>query len=130
MSTVQGGPSPADREALAALVAAVLGARAAPATERFDAELRRAQDEGLLDAGTARTLRFWQRASVAEVGEYAAAALPAVLVTTADADDDAHAAAELAAGSWEQARPLLPGAAGRRLLVAGITVAPDAQAGP
>lgn len=86
----------------------MLGARSAPATGAFDAALAEAEASGRLDAATARTLRYWQRASVAEVVDHAVGVLPAALVAGDEADAAAAEAAAEAAAAWERARALLP----------------------
>ena len=60
-----------------------------PASGMFDAALAAAG----LDSQTERALRFWQRESVHSVKQYAAHTLPAVFLTLAEAQADAHAAA-------------------------------------
>jgi hypothetical protein len=79
----------ARESAYAELVAGLLDARADVATERFDAELAAAQEAGLVDAATARSLRWWQRATVRAAVDHARATLPPVLAAL----DQAHAAA-------------------------------------
>ena len=59
-----------------------------PATAAFDAVLA---DAGVSDE-VARSLRFWQRESVANVKQFAAEALPAVLHVIATAQHDADEA--------------------------------------
>ncbi|HTC68560.1 MAG TPA: hypothetical protein VK662_03250, partial [Acidothermaceae bacterium] len=59
-----------------ALVAALLGVRTDHASARFDAEIDAALTANRLDVQTARALRFWQRASVQAVEDYAGAVLP------------------------------------------------------
>ena len=60
-----------------------------PASGMFDAVL----DAAGLDADTARALRFWQRESVHSVKQYAAHTIPAMFLTLAEAQADAHSAA-------------------------------------
>ncbi|MHB1615480.1 MAG: hypothetical protein ACYCYA_14425 [Actinomycetes bacterium] len=79
MPPARGDGGPAGRAAYGELVSALLGLRADPATRRFDTELARALDEGFLDPGVARALRYWQRASLREVEAHLTEALPAVL---------------------------------------------------
>lgn len=89
----------ARESAYAELVAGLVDARDDVATARFDAELARAEADGRVDAATARTLRWWQRASVRAVGDHARAALPPVLAALDRAHDvavDDLAAAEQA----------------------------------
>jgi hypothetical protein len=89
--------------AIASALEAMFAARHDDATARFDAELTAAVADGRLDEATARTLRWWQRASVRGAQNYLADLLPGVL----HADDAAHrrsrANAELAAASWQEA---------------------------
>lgn len=66
-----------------------------PATAAFDAVLANA---GVPD-DVARALRFWQRESVANVKQYAAEALPAVLEVIATAQRDAGEATARARGA-------------------------------
>jgi len=82
------------------LVAAIVGARRDPATERFDRELAAAEAAGSLDAATARTLRWWQRESVRAVEDHLAAVLPLVLARIDDAASDAAATVAASADSW------------------------------
>lgn len=87
------------------LVAALLAVRPDHATEKFDEELARAEAEGSVDGPTARTLRWWQRQSVAALEEHISAALPRVLATLAAADSAARESLEAAASAWEAAQP-------------------------
>ena len=82
------------------LVAAIVGARRDPATERFDRELAAAEAAGSLDAATARTLRWWQRETVRAVEDHLAAVLPLVLARIDDAESDAVATVAASADSW------------------------------
>lgn len=90
----------------AAMIAALLDVRPAPASARFDAELDAAVAAQRIDPATARTLRWWQRTSVREAETYAATALPGVLATTGQADAVAERDCAEAAISWQQARDL------------------------
>lgn len=110
--------------AYADLVAAMLGARSAPATGAFDAALAEAEAAGRLDPATARTLRYWQRASVAEVVDHAVSVLPAALVAGDEADAAAAEAAADAAAAWERARVLLPASDGHDTREAASRPAP------
>ena len=91
-----------------ALVAALLGVRTDYATSRFDAEVAAALAANRLDVATARTLRWWQRASVREVEHYTNTVLPVVLTTRSDADMLAALEADETAASWQQAEAVLP----------------------
>src|SRR5580698_1754749 len=99
---------PAALDRYTALVAALLGVRTDYATGRFDAEVAAALAANRLDVATARTLRWWQRASVREVEGYAGSVLPAVLATRSDADTAAAVNRDEAAESWQQAETLRP----------------------
>jgi hypothetical protein len=114
---------PARESAYAELVAGLLDARDDVATARFDAELASAQEQGRIDADTARVLRWWQRTAVRAVVDHAVTALPPVLAAldrahdvavddateAARALDDAMAAA-LPLGPEPVPRPEAPGA--------------------
>jgi hypothetical protein len=91
-----------------AVVAALLGVRTDHASARFDAEIESALTANRLDVQTARALRFWQRASVQAVTDYAAAVLPAVLPVLAATDDANRQGADdiaEAATAWGAAQP-------------------------
>ena len=94
-----------------ALVAALLGVRTDYASSRFDAEVAAALAANRLDVATARTLRWWQRASVREVEGYANSVLPVVLATRSDADTVAATDSAESAASWQHAQIVLPEAA-------------------
>jgi hypothetical protein len=102
---------PAALDRYTALVAALLGVRTDYASTRFDAEVAAALAANRLDVATARTLRWWQRASVREVEGYANSVLPAVLATRSDADTMAAMDSDESAASWQQAHVVLPEAA-------------------
>lgn len=85
-----------------------------PATAAFDAVLANA---GVPD-DVARALRFWQRESVANVKQYAAEALPAVLSVVATAQRDADEATA-------RARDALPGDTPRHVVVTLPERAPE-----
>ena len=99
-------PSALDR--YTALVAALLGVRPDYASTRFDAEVAAALAANRLDVATARTLRWWQRASVREVEGYAHSVLPVVLAARSDADTRAATETDESAASWQQAQVVLP----------------------
>jgi hypothetical protein len=99
---------PAALDRYTALVAALLGVRADYASTRFDTEVTEALAANRLDVATARTLRWWQRASVREVEGYANSVLPVVLATRSDADKKAAVESDEAAASWQQAQAVLP----------------------
>ena len=80
-------PGRPSEDRVAGLVAALLGVRTDHASARFDAEIEAALTANRLDVQTARALRFWQRASVQAVEDYATAVLPTVLPVLAAAGD-------------------------------------------
>src|SRR5450755_2362339 len=100
--------NPAALERYTALVAALLGVRTDYASTRFDAEVAAALAANRLDVATARTLRWWQRASVREVEGYASGVLPVVLATRADADTTAAIDTDESAASWQRAQIIKP----------------------
>ena len=91
-----------------ALVAALLGVRTDYASARFDAEVAAALSANRMDVATARTLRWWQRASVREVEGYAGTVLPMVLATRTDAETVAAVDSDESAASWQQAQSINP----------------------
>ena len=95
-------------ERYTALIAALLGVRTDDASARFDAELTAAIAANRLDVATARTLRWWQRASVREVERYASSVLPAALASRFDADQAAAVDGAESAASWQRAQAALP----------------------
>jgi hypothetical protein len=99
---------PAALDRYTALVAALLGVRTDYASARFDAEVAAALAANRLDVATARTLRWWQRASVREVEGYAGSVLPAVLATRSDADTAAAIDSDEVATSWQRAQAQAP----------------------
>ena len=90
-------------DAYADLVGGLLDARVDPATERFDAELAAAVAEGSLTQETARTLRFWQRASVRGLVEHARNVLPAALGALDAARAESQETIDAEGRSWEAA---------------------------
>ena len=91
-----------------ALVAALLGVRTDYASARFDSEVAAALAANRIDVATARTLRWWQRASVREIEGYATSVLPVVLATRGDADAAAASETHQSAASWQQAQVIKP----------------------
>ena len=89
--------------AYADLVGGLLDARVDPATDRFDAELAAAVAAGTLTQGVARTLRFWQRASVRGLVEHARNVLPAALAALDAAREESQDTIDADGRSWEQA---------------------------
>src|SRR5450755_904630 len=100
--------NPAALDRYTALVAALLGVRTDYASTRFDSEVTAALAANRLDVATARTLRWWQRASVREVEGYASSVLPVVLATRADADTAAGIDTDESAASWQRAQIIKP----------------------
>jgi len=100
--------NPGALERYTALVAALLGVRTDYASTRFDSEVAAALAANRLDVATARTLRWWQRASVREVEGYASGVLPVVLATRADADTTAAIDTDESAASWQRAQIIKP----------------------
>jgi hypothetical protein len=72
-----------------------------PASTVFDAVLAASG----VDEATARALRFWQRESVHSVKQFAAHAVPGVLATLAEAEQDGAAACERARQHWREHAP-------------------------
>jgi hypothetical protein len=89
--------------AYADLVGGLLDARLDPATERFDAELKAAIAAGTVTADAARTLRFWQRASIRGLVEHARHVLPPALGALEVARDESQETVEAERQSWAQA---------------------------
>ena len=89
--------------AYADLVGGLLDARVDPATDHFDAELSAALAAGTVTPEAARTLRFWQRASVRGLVEHARNVLPPALsaLEAARAESKETVAAEQR--SWTEA---------------------------
>jgi hypothetical protein len=106
LPTTAANPAALDR--YTALVAALLGVRTDYASARFDAEIAAALAANRLDVATARTLRWWQRASVREVEGYASSVLPVVLATGSDADTVASIDSDESVASWQQAQTISP----------------------
>lgn len=124
---------PAAVDRYTALVAALLGVRTDYASTRFDAEVTAALAANRLDVATARTLRWWQRASVREVEGYTTTVLPVVLATRSDADIRAAVDSDEYAASWQQAQAVLPEAvalAEPAVLTEPAAVPPEAPAQP
>ena len=89
--------------ALSDLVAGLLDARLDPATERFDAELAAAEEDGRVDPQTAKVLRWWQREAQRALVEHARVVLPATLLALEQAASGADREVEAAAASWARA---------------------------
>jgi hypothetical protein len=89
--------------AYADLVGGLLDARVDPATEHFDAELSAALAAGTVTAETARTLRYWQRASVRGLVEHARNVLPPALSALEAARAESKETVEAEQRSWAAA---------------------------
>ena len=89
--------------AYADLVGGLLDARVDPATEHFDAELSAALAAGTITAETARTLRYWQRASVRGLVEHARNVLPPALSALEAAREESKVTVEAEQRSWTAA---------------------------
>jgi hypothetical protein len=89
--------------AYADLVGGLLDARVDPATEHFDAELSAALAAGTITAEAARTLRFWQRASVRGLVEHARNVLPPALSALEAARDESKETVAAEQRSWTAA---------------------------
>jgi hypothetical protein len=89
--------------AYADLVGGLLDARVDPATEHFDAELSAAIAAGTVTAEAARTLRFWQRASVRGLVEHARNVLPPALSALEAAQAESKETVEAERQSWTEA---------------------------
>ncbi len=89
--------------AYADLVGGLLDARLDPATERFDAELAAAVADGTVPPEVARTLRFWQRASVRGLVEHARNVLPPALAALDAARGESQETVDAEQRSWAEA---------------------------
>ncbi len=89
--------------AYADLVGGLLDARVDPATEHFDAELSAALAAGTVTAEAARTLRFWQRASVRGLVEHARSVLPPALSALEAAQEESKETVAAEQRSWTAA---------------------------
>ena len=89
--------------AYADLVGGLLDARVDPATEHFDAELSAALAAGTVTAEAARTLRYWQRASVRGLVEHARNVLPPALSALETAREESKETVEAEQRSWTEA---------------------------
>jgi hypothetical protein len=88
--------------AYADIVGGLLDARLDPATRCFDAELASALAAGTVTAEAARTLRFWQRASVRGLVEHARYVLPPALVALDESWRESQATMEADKRSWQE----------------------------
>jgi hypothetical protein len=89
--------------AYADLVAGLLDVRNDPATDRFDAELTAAEDEGRIDPQTAKVLRWWQRESLRTFVEHARVVVPPTLLALEQSVSGADREVEVSARSWARA---------------------------
>jgi hypothetical protein len=89
--------------AYADLVAGLLDLRSDPATERFDAELAAAEDEGRIDPQTAKVLRWWQRESLRTMVEHASAVVPPTMMAIEQAAAGSELEVEVSSQSWARA---------------------------
>ena len=89
--------------AYADLVSGLLDLRTDPATERFDAELAAAEDEGRIDPQTAKVLRWWQRESLRTMVEHASAVVPPTMLAIEQAAAGSEREVEVSAQSWARA---------------------------
>jgi hypothetical protein len=85
------------------LVGGLLDARTDPATDRFDAELSAAEDDGRIDPQTAKVLRWWQREAQRAMVEHAQAVLPTTLLALEQAASGADREVRASAASWARA---------------------------
>ena len=118
------------------LVAGLLDARDDVATARFDAELEHAVATGAITAGSARRLRFWQRASIRGLADHTKSVLPTALSALDASRAEAEAALTALADTLD-ADPQVAGPAkrpgGEQHRRSGETragAAEDATAGP
>ena len=89
--------------AYADLVAGLLDLRSDPATERFDAELAAAVEDGRIDPQTAKVLRWWQRESLRTMVEHASSVVPPTMLALERAASGSEREVEVSAQSWARA---------------------------
>ena len=89
--------------AYADLVSGLLDLRTDPATERFDAELAAAEDEGRIDPQTAKVLRWWQRESLRTMVEHASTVLPPTMLALERSASGSEREVAVSAQSWARA---------------------------
>jgi hypothetical protein len=102
------------------LVAGLLDVRHDPATERFDAELAAAEQDGRVDLQTAKVLRWWQREALRSLVEHARQVVPPTLMALETAEHGANADAVESSQSWARA-------VGDDLAAPDLRMAPDVQ---
>jgi hypothetical protein len=88
--------------AYADIVGGLLDARLDPATRCFDAELATALAAGTVTAEAARTLRFWQRASVRGLVEHARYVLPPAMAALDGSWRESQQTMEADQRSWQE----------------------------
>src|SRR5436309_9249318 len=86
--------------AYADLVAGLLDVRTDLATDRFDAELSAAEDDGRIDPQTAKVLRWWQRETLRALVEHARVVVPPTLLALEQSAAGAGQEVEESAQSW------------------------------
>jgi hypothetical protein len=101
-------------------VAGLLDVRHDPATERFDAELAAAEQDGRVDLQTAKVLRWWQREALRSLVEHARQVVPPTLMALETAEHGANADAVESSQSWARA-------VGDDLVETELRVAPDVR---
>src|SRR5438034_5526177 len=89
--------------AYADLVAGLLDVRTDLATDRFDAELSAAEDDGRIDPQTAKVLRWWQRETLRALVEHARAVVPPTLLALELSAAGAGQEVEESSQSWARA---------------------------
>jgi len=85
------------------VIAGLLDVRVDPASQRFDAEIAAAEEEGRIDPQTAKVLRWWQRESIRGLVEHARTVVPATLVALEQSAVGAGAETEASSRSWARA---------------------------
>jgi len=88
--------------AYADIVGGLLDARLDPATRCFDAELATALAAGAVTVEAARSLRFWQRASVRGLVEHARCVLPPALAALDGSWRESQQTMEADQRSWQE----------------------------
>jgi len=85
------------------VIAGLLDVRVDPASQRFDAEIAAAEEEGRIDPQTAKVLRWWQRESIRGLVDHARTVVPATLVALEQSAVGAGAETEASSRSWARA---------------------------
>jgi len=94
------------------------------ATAHFDAEIARAVAEGRLDTQTARSLRWWQQASVRAAESYATTVVPGVLAVRDEAEAATTREAIEAAAAWRTALDAIPASPATELTSVRLLLTP------